>query len=198
MQRIRRSIHQYENNQAPGYPGGNPPTRRYYRPWRVHKSQRIKCVIWGDSEVCVRSLPGEIVVSKSASAQSLPSSSSPTTTMSYSIPLPPPGMVPPPPGMPPPPPGMPQLARPSGSRLPPEVLAQKSQKWIQMQKRRYGEKRTGGYVDMGKQVCEGVFWCKPAKFDAIFGVASVGFAPGTRTKNHQRSWRYEQPQVPER
>ena len=81
----------------------------------------------------------------------------PTTTMSYSMPLPPPGMVPPPPGMPPPPPGMPHSARPSGSRLPPEVLAQKSQKWIQMQKRRYGEKRTGGYVDMGKQVRRRVF-----------------------------------------
>lgn len=25
-------------------------------------------------------------------------------------------------------------------------------KWIQMQKKRYGEKRKGGYVDMGKQV----------------------------------------------
>jgi hypothetical protein len=34
----------------------------------------------------------------------------------------------------------------------PEALAQKSQKWIQMQNRRYGEKRKGGYVDMGKQV----------------------------------------------
>ena len=32
------------------------------------------------------------------------------------------------------------------------VLAQKSQKWIQMQNKRYGEKRKGGYVDMGKQV----------------------------------------------
>jgi hypothetical protein len=40
----------------------------------------------------------------------------------------------------------------SGSKMPPEVLAQKSQKWIQMQNRRYGEKRKGGYVDMGKQV----------------------------------------------
>jgi hypothetical protein len=40
----------------------------------------------------------------------------------------------------------------SGSRMPPELLAQKSQKWIQMQKKRYGEKRKGGYVDMGKQV----------------------------------------------
>lgn len=40
--------------------------------------------------------------------------------------------------------------------MPPEVLAQKSQKWIQMQKKRYGEKRKGGYVDMGKQVSEHV------------------------------------------
>lgn len=60
----------------------------------------------------------------------------------------------PPPGMPPPPPGMPPpgLNQPSGSRMPPEVLAQKSQKWIQMQRKRYGEKRKGGFVDMGKQV----------------------------------------------
>lgn len=59
-----------------------------------------------------------------------------------------------PPGMPPPPPGMP-LPGPgqaSSSRMPPEVLAQKSQKWVQMQKKRYGEKRKGGFVDMGKQV----------------------------------------------
>ena len=62
--------------------------------------------------------------------------------------MPPPGM----PGMPPLPPGMPSTSEASGSRLPPEVLAQKSQKWIQMQKKRYGEKRKGGYVDMGKQV----------------------------------------------
>ena len=83
--------------------------------------------------------------------------------MSYSIPPPPPGMVQPPPGMPLPPPGMPHLARPSGSRLPPEVLAQKSQKWVQMQKRRYGEKRTGGYVDMGKQVRESDFCLAQAR-----------------------------------
>ena len=58
------------------------------------------------------------------------------------------------PGMPPPPPGMPPIVQgdPSSSRLPPEVLALKSQKWIQMQRKRYGQKRKGGYVDMGKQV----------------------------------------------
>ena len=90
------------------------------------------------------------------------SSSTPTwTTMSYpsGMPVPPPGMPPPPPGMPgmpPPPPGMPPPGlggEASSSRMPPEVLAQKSQKWIQMQKKRYGEKRKGGFVDMGKQVC---------------------------------------------
>ena len=59
---------------------------------------------------------------------------------------------PPPPGMPVPPPGMPHSPPSSSSRLPPEVLAVKSQKWIQMQKKRYGQKRKGGYVDMGKQV----------------------------------------------
>ena len=64
-----------------------------------------------------------------------------------------------PPGMPPPPPGMPPpgLGQASSSRMPPEVLAQKSQKWVQMQKKRYGEKRKGGFVDMGKQVCGIIF-----------------------------------------
>jgi pre-mRNA-processing factor 8 len=67
--------------------------------------------------------------------------------------------------MPAPPPGMPLSAQQptaSSSKLPPEVLAQKSQKWIQMQNRRYGEKRKGGYVDMGKQVSERAStrtWC---------------------------------------
>ena len=76
-----------------------------------------------------------------------------TTDMSF-LPPPPPGMPGLPPGMPPPPPGMPSVAPgdPSSSRLPPEVLTIKSQKWIQMQKKRYGQKRKGGYVDMGKQV----------------------------------------------
>lgn len=76
-----------------------------------------------------------------------------TTTMSF-LPPPPPGMPMPPPGMPPLPPGMPPAAPgdPSSSRLPPEVLSLKSQKWIQMQKKRYGQKRRGGFVDMGKQV----------------------------------------------
>ena len=65
------------------------------------------------------------------------------------MPAPPPGMPPPPPGMPPPP-----LAagEPSSSRMPPEVLAQKSHKWVQMQNKRYGEKRKGGFIDTGKQV----------------------------------------------
>jgi hypothetical protein len=79
--------------------------------------------------------------------------SSSTTDMSF-LPPPPPGMPVPLTGMPPPPPGMPPVAQgdPSSSRLPPEVLALKSQKWIQMQKKRYGQKRKGGYIDMGKQV----------------------------------------------
>jgi pre-mRNA-processing factor 8 len=64
------------------------------------------------------------------------------------MPMLPPGMAPPP--------GMPSTARSSGS-MPPEVLAHKSQKWIQMQKKRYGEKRKGGFVDMGKQVSQDVY-----------------------------------------
>src|SRR6266576_3291477 len=57
--------------------------------------------------------------------------SSSTTDMSF-LPPPPPGMPVHSPGMPPPPPGMPPVAQgdPSSSRLPPEVLALKSQKWI--------------------------------------------------------------------
>lgn len=59
-----------------------------------------------------------------------------------------------PPGMPAPPPGAPSSSPGAGpSKLSPEQLAVKSQKWVQMQRKRYGEKRKGGYVDMGKQVC---------------------------------------------
>jgi pre-mRNA-processing factor 8 len=81
-------------------------------------------------------------------------------------------MPPPPPGfIPTPPPGMPQgNNNQNGSKLSPEgafivvltrfkrnsptviAIAQKSMKWVQMQRKRYGEKRRGGFVDMGKQV----------------------------------------------
>jgi pre-mRNA-processing factor 8 len=54
-----------------------------------------------------------------------------------------------PPGMPPP--GFGEASA-SGSRMPKDVLAHKCSKWVQMQNKRYGEKRKGGYVDMGKQV----------------------------------------------
>ncbi|KIM61131.1 hypothetical protein SCLCIDRAFT_26098 [Scleroderma citrinum Foug A] len=37
------------------------------------------------------------------------------------------------------------------SCMAPEMLMQKSQKWVSMQKKRYGEKRKGGYIDMGRQ-----------------------------------------------
>lgn len=40
-------------------------------------------------------------------------------------------------------------------RIPPEVLAQKSHKWVQMQNKRYGEKRKAGFIDTGKQVSSG-------------------------------------------
>jgi len=33
-----------------------------------------------------------------------------------------------------------------------EALAQKAQKWTQLQNRRYGEKRKQGFIDAGKQV----------------------------------------------
>ena len=67
------------------------------------------------------------------------------------LPPPPPGMPVLPPGMAPPP-GMPSMGHNSGS-IPPEVLAQKSQKWIQ---KRYGEKQKGGFVDISKQVSQAV------------------------------------------
>ncbi|KAG9043146.1 pre-mRNA-splicing factor 8, partial [Serendipita sp. 407] len=35
--------------------------------------------------------------------------------------------------------------------MPPELLAQKSQKWVQLQNRRYAEKRKQGFIDTGKQ-----------------------------------------------
>ncbi len=92
----------------------------------------------------------------------------------------------PPPGMPLPPPGMPSVAPgdPSSSRLPPEVLTVKSQKWIQMQKKRYGQKRKGGYVDMGKQVRYNI---------TTFGLRAslgcyVGYASRTCAQNYKGSW----------
>lgn len=105
-----------------------------------------------------RTLYGGLGIQRLSKLDPNTQSTSPTaSTMSY-----PPGMPPPPPGMPMrpplglpmPPPGMPHsgMGQASGSRMPPEMLAQKSQKWIQMQKKRYGEKRKGGFVDMGKQV----------------------------------------------
>ena len=96
-----------------------------------------------------------------------------TTNMSF-LPPPPPGMPGPPPGMPPPPPGMPPVAQgdPSSSRLPPEVLALKSQKWIQMQKKRYGQKRKGGYIDMGKQVRQ----TNSCFFSDLLPVCCIGYA----------------------
>ena len=62
--------------------------------------------------------------------------------------------LPPPPGMPAPPPGMPPPSTPgaSTSQLSAEVLAQKSHKWVQMQNKRYNEKRRVGFIDTGKQV----------------------------------------------
>jgi pre-mRNA-processing factor 8 len=36
--------------------------------------------------------------------------------------------------------------------MPPEALAQKAQKWTQLQNRRYAEKRRQGFIDAGKQV----------------------------------------------
>lgn len=131
---------------------------------------------------------------------SLPSSpSSVLVTMSFppGMPPPPPGMPAPPPGMPiMPPPGMPAQPQASTSKMPREQLAQKSQKWIQMQNKRYGEKRKGGYVDMGKQV-------RTPSLHFSFrsdlcGLTSLGFAPGARPQNYQRPWRHEQPQVQER
>ncbi|KAG1841462.1 hypothetical protein C8R48DRAFT_781371 [Suillus tomentosus] len=57
---------------------------------------------------------------------------------------PPLGLPPPPPGMPPPP----GFLQASTSKMPPEVLAQKSQKWVSMQKKRYSEKRKGGTLSI--------------------------------------------------
>jgi pre-mRNA-processing factor 8 len=40
----------------------------------------------------------------------------------------------------------------NGNKMPRDVLAKKSNKWIQMQNKRYSEKRKAGFVDPGKQV----------------------------------------------
>jgi pre-mRNA-processing factor 8 len=50
------------------------------------------------------------------------------------------------------PPGLPHPQQMESMRIPPEVLAQKSHKWVQMQNKRYGEKRKAGFIDTGKQV----------------------------------------------
>jgi hypothetical protein len=57
----------------------------------------------------------------------------------------PPGMIQPPPGA--------SSSTAGSSSMPREVLAQKSQKWTQLQNRRYAEKRKQGFIDVGKQVC---------------------------------------------
>ena len=77
----------------------------------------------------------------------------------------------PPPGFPPPPPGMPSASLSGSSKMPPEILAQKSQKWIQMQKKRYGEKRKGGHVDMGKQARNLIL---PDSFSHLFAGSTPG------------------------
>lgn len=51
----------------------------------------------------------------------------------------------------PPPPGYGASVQ-SSSKIPSEALVHKSNKWIQMQNKRYGEKRKAGYIDVGKQV----------------------------------------------
>jgi len=53
--------------------------------------------------------------------------------------------------MPSAPPGLPSSVI-GASGMPPEALRAKSQKWQQMQNRRYGEKRKTGFIDSGKQV----------------------------------------------
>jgi pre-mRNA-processing factor 8 len=55
------------------------------------------------------------------------------------------------PAMPTEPPGLP-TSTVGASGIPPEVLRAKSQKWLQMQNRRYGERRKVGFIDSGKQV----------------------------------------------
>jgi hypothetical protein len=109
-----------------------------------------------------------------------------TTDMSF-LPPPPPGMPALPPGMPLPPPGMPSVAPsdPSSSRLPPEVLTIKSQKWIQMQKKRYGQKRKGGYVDMGKQVRSNASMLSRR---TSLGGFCIGHASRTCAQNYKGSW----------
>ena len=62
------------------------------------------------------------------------------------------------------------------------VIAQKSMKWMQMQRKRYGEKRRGGYVDMGKQVRTFRQNTRLLKLTVLIGPPS-----GARPQNHQGS-----------
>jgi pre-mRNA-processing factor 8 len=55
------------------------------------------------------------------------------------------------PTLPPAPPGVP-ISAVGASGMTPEALRAKSQKWQQVQNRRYGEKRKAGFIDSGKQV----------------------------------------------
>jgi hypothetical protein len=70
-----------------------------------------------------------------------------------------------------------------GPKMPPEILVHKSNKWIQMQNKRYGEKRKAGFIDVGKQVGLSIGYSNA--LDAHF---CAGFTPRTRQENHQRSW----------
>jgi hypothetical protein len=65
--------------------------------------------------------------------------------------------------------------------MPSEVLAQKSHKWVQMQNKRYGEKRKAGFIDTGKQVNKIITKINTCSY-------CVGSSPGARPKNHQGPW----------
>jgi hypothetical protein len=61
-----------------------------------------------------------------------------------------------------------------------------------MQRKRYGEKRKGGYVDMGKQVR-----LVALLYNLYFNIRS-GSPSGARQKNYQRPRRHEQQEVQKR
>jgi len=74
--------------------------------------------------------------------------------------------------MPTAPPGLPANTV-GASGIPPEVLRAKSQKWLQMQNRRYGEKRKTGFIDSGKQVTSSIVTLSCHKISA-YAPSSLG------------------------
>lgn len=85
--------------------------------------------------------------------------------------------------MPTAPPGLP-TSTVGASGMPPEVLRARSQKWLQLQNRRYGEKRKTGFIDSGKQVNSPIIMLYRHEFSA-YELPSLGTTTGACPQNYQ-------------